>query len=655
MTYLRFLPLISLVLSGEPQAPIFQAELTDGQVVRGSLQIFPADNHGKHGEFRPSSVKGTPETPPGPLSLRGVRILRNLSLFRPVQQVAPQFQFHLRGGERFTGEIVRYEPTQSARPNSQGRLELSLRVRGTTPRTLADVSLEGLFTPPRERLVHYQDFESDAQPWTINGRPVEPQQSEHLSGRKSVQLPGSGTPVTCRMPQFPARGRIQWHLSEKTTQPLVKLKPADGGGGGGWKLEFHLANSAGKSKTGAVPQGNSPASSWVVQTGGEQYTSTSPGELRLVTLPVARRPGWRQWTLRLSEDRTLLCVDGEVLVVGPALTRSIESFSIQVLAKPNQEAPSTIPSPPTGSVRESHSVWIDDFLVLSAAKSVSEMPQPRNTQPRELLWLISGDELFGTAANFSPTGFAWNQSARTQPFSWGDAAGLLMPRPPESPSNVMKTFTPTRGWQAWVELSDGEWSQMRQSDRLWLALQELDRDHLVAEHHVLGQLRIPLREVRLIEPQFFGERWLLETATVHLGDEVRDDFSVPIPHGSQIERRLAIERLPTGQPSCSFLVEDLEPAGPQTPESSPYAATVRAGHLQTALYVNDHLIGDLNRQTSQKARPGQPARLRIPMPAGTLRAGQNTFRLKQSSASDDPRNFDDCQVSQWAVEWEQGD
>ena len=342
----------------------------------------------------------------------------------------------------------------------------------------------------------------------------------------------------------------------------------------------------------------------------------------------------------------MLSVDGEVLVVGPALTRGIAAIRWKLLPAAGREntLPSTVPAP-----------GLDDFLMLMPQSSPLDVALPRNTQRRDLVWMNNGDEFFGNATDLSETGFRFKSGTRSKDIPWTSAAALVMPHPSRTSEIAVSQSPSIRGWQSWVELSDGQWSHTRRPDRLWLALQEVNGQELVAQHPLLGRLHLPLNEIVQIEPQYFGERRLIDPVPWHLGDETRDDFSVPVPVGSKLERVVTFDQLPAGRTFCSFQVEDLEPSGPRTPEASPFLATVRAGHLQTVLFINDRRIGDLNSHISERARPGQSLRVRVPIPEAVLRDGRNTFLLKQSPADDDSANFDDCQVSQWAIEWDQGD
>lgn len=492
--------------------------------------------------------------------------------------------------------------------------------RGETQLKFPWECLQSLITSRNERLLIANDFEHSDSEWTVAGVPAVPQLGEHLSGTHSLVVPSGETPLVFRRASFPRIGRVQWYLYDPS--PLSS-KPR-------WRIELKMSDPV-----GATAGSSSPPWRLVLQPTERGYSSNGPSEFRLTNLPVVRESGWRQWTLLLTEDQTLLCIDGKVLAIGPVLSRPLASLSF--LAMPGAASASNSGVAPR----------VEDFL-LTEPNALADAAIPYNSQPRTLLWRSNGDELFGNVTQFSSRAFTLATSKQSKQFPSADVAGVIWPVSP----GVAKS-EPTRGWQVWVELTDGLWSRMRGPDRLCVALQNIEGDRLVADHPVLGRLRLPLREVRRIEPLFSGERRLLATGPVHLGDEAHADFSVPLPSGTRFESTVIFDRLPVGKCFCTFEVEDLEPSGPNTPENSPHLAALQAGHLQTQLLINGRLVGDLNRHISQRAKPGNPLRLRIPLPDGLMQTGKNVFRLQQQPAQDDPRSFDDCQISQWALECEQ--
>lgn len=645
MTLLRFLPLISLVLAAAPEQPVWQAVLDDGQSVQGNLALSSSKEAGPRGEFRTIAPSNGPRG--RDLSLREVRVVRNRAPFLTVAQKSPRLQFQFWGGERVTGELTATDRTPAEAAQKKAATELPILLRNGAQVRPPESALAAIETPRNERVVLYQNFEANADSWTVNGQPAVPDSDEHRSGRRSLPLARNGAGLAFRPSSFPTQARIQWQFFDPPVKRVTGAAGKTESIAPNWSVEFELSAPAKKApqEFPATTPAAAPENSWIVRTDGQQYVSTAPADLRLVTLPVTRHSGWRQWTLRLTEDRTMLSVDGAVLVVGPALTRGIAAIRWKLLpARGENTTPSTGPLPS-----------LDDFLMLTPQTSPRDATQPRNTQRRELVWMNNGDELFGNVTDISDTGFRFKSGTRSKDISWTSAAALVMPHPSRSRENAVSQSPAIRGWQSWVELSDGQWSHMQRPDRLWLALREVDGQELVAEHPLLGRLHLPLNEIVQIEPQYFGERRLIDPVPWHLGDETRDDFSVPVPVGPKLERVVTFDQLPAGRTFCSFQVEDLEPSGPRTPETSPFLAAVRAGHLQTVLFINDRRIGDLNSYISERARPGQSQRVRVPIPEGVLHTGKNTFLLKQSPAADDPGNFDDFQVSQWAIEWDQGD
>ena len=96
-----------------------------------------------------------------------------------------------------------------------------------------------------------------------------------------------------------------------------------------------------------------------------------------------------------------------------------------------------------------------------------------------------------------------------------------------------------------------------------------------------------------------------------------------------------------------LLAADIEPALSQDVR---FRRQLANGRLRTDLLVNGRRVTDLNEHVLWRAKPDNPQRLRISVPAAFLKKGTNTLRLEQRSAMDDPQEFDDCEISRLAIE-----
>jgi hypothetical protein len=82
---------------------------------------------------------------------------------------------------------------------------------------------------------------------------------------------------------------------------------------------------------------------------------------------------------------------------------------------------------------------------------------------------------------------------------------------------------------------------------------------------------------------------------------------------------------------------------------SDYSAQVRKGELRTYVAVNGRRVDYLNRHI--KNGNEVPERVRIPIPAGLLRAGKNAVRIELTGDADPQPKYDDLGVLQVAVEF----
>lgn len=562
---------------------------------------------------------------------QAVRLLRPFESEPVTTQIAPRWQFLLPGGERLTGELASDFP-----PGHRQAWHLRLRMHAEEDplvRTCSPESLRGMVRPDREIPLLYDDFESAAPHWTRDGQPLPPQAGPHRSGTRSLAIPAGKSPVQFRISEFPAWGRIQWQMHEGDPANLSARH---------WRISFHYAPR--ERETSAPPHPAPPAFSWHVESDAATYRVATPPDWKLQPFSVPRKAGWRQWSLQFTPRQTVLVVDGLVLGAGPSLRGLLESMQF------------SCSSPSPRNAATDSGMALDDMLVLQGGEfSPRSLPALRHTQSQDLVRLQSGEELFGTIAAVDSQQLSLRQRHRTRALPLFQVQALLqrsvLPEP---------RFAPTEGYHALIELTAGLWDSNPAPDRVCVALKppgtqpaEIASPALVeAEHSLLGTLRFPWREIERIEPLFHGRRWLLVAGPRHVGGAVRDDFSVPLPQGAPLAHTFTLEKIPPGNCFCSLLVEDLEPAGTHTPETSPTLSTLQAGHLQTRLLVNGRVVAELNRLISQRARPGFPERLRCPLPAAALRIGKNIVSLEQTSAADDPQRFDDFQFSQFALEWE---
>jgi hypothetical protein len=81
----------------------------------------------------------------------------------------------------------------------------------------------------------------------------------------------------------------------------------------------------------------------------------------------------------------------------------------------------------------------------------------------------------------------------------------------------------------------------------------------------------------------------------------------------------------------------------------PFYELAKRGEIRTSVKINGRPIDYLNRYITTKNET--PERIRIPIPAGVLRAGRNLVRIEQAGEAGDPSSLDDLGILEIAVEF----
>ena len=169
----------------------------------------------------------------------------------------------------------------------------------------------------------------------------------------------------------------------------------------------------------------------------------------------------------------------------------------------------------------------------------------------------------------------------------------------------------------------------------------------------MGEIKLRWSDVLRVDPLFFGQSFLIDARRFHLGNSIRTDFHRPLPDGTQFRGEFVLIEIPAGDPSFSLDVAELEAAGPAAPRASPFLAELRAGQLVTEVFINDQSLGNLNQQLRFKPTVQHPERIRLKIPRALLKRGQNLFQLRQQPLKRGGREFDDGEVGNLRIDFEQ--
>ena len=165
-------------------------------------------------------------------------------------------------------------------------------------------------------------------------------------------------------------------------------------------------------------------------------------------------------------------------------------------------------------------------------------------------------------------------------------------------------------------------------------------------------LKLPWAAVQQITPLFRGEYRLLSTGPWHLGAKHLPAFSPPEPDGTGIRIPFELSDVSPGKAWLSLEVADLEPASESTLRATPNLNELRRGFLTTHVALNQVPCRTLNRHCEFLSPIGKPQRIRIPLPAGSLKEGRNLLQFQQNPSRTDPKLFDDCEVRRIALEFD---
>jgi hypothetical protein len=532
---------------------------------------------------------------------------------RLVRGMMPPRRIVLRGGESLHAEFVSME---------EG--EISISPFGDEARPVPRAALAALLQPAGLRLVAYEDFES--RPTLFDRARLDATRAR--SGRQSlVRRPGDDV-ASCVLARPLTAGRVDLDFYDTGAT----------GQGDEWFVEFEFGAAPDMSTLRFIP-GWSDA----------EYRCT--GNRKLARQRLTRSVGWHRLALLLDAHQVVVFVDEQVLATGPAGTDLTAIRCGLSPAPPNERRTREEKAEPANGA--SAAGWIDDLKVFQRSE---EQPVPRNGQPADLAWLAGGDELFGEVLAVDQRSVLLGGKFGRRPFAWSELRGIVF-APGRGPSAQA-----IEGLIATIDLAPILGADGVANDQFVVALQAASEEELRARHPYLGALRIPAREINRIVPQFQGSLVVVDPAHHHLGDAIREDFHTPLAEGTELEWKPRIDAVPQGRGFVSLLAADLEPRGSRTNregadrkganrEGLPRQPSVPRG-LETELLINGRRIADLNRFVSLRSLPANPQRLRIPFPAGLLKRGENIIRFEQRPARDNSQEYDDCEISRLALEFE---
>jgi hypothetical protein len=433
------------------------------------------------------------------------------------------------------------------------------------------------------------DFEDGLKAWTVTGAAAVSERWQ-TSGRRSLVLAAPGQAAEFRLPAALEAGQFGVNFHDAGTRTGARTL-----------VEAEFQGPAGPRRVGVVVAGEGPA-----------YEVQPPGG----GTPVRRTPGWHRLVLEFTDRSLLVCIDDAVLGFRPQEGPGgpLVRLRLSCAAGPASE-------PPPGAVA------FDDF---SVARAVDERPHRPADPDQDELWLLSGDQLFGSVARADGRSIDVRGRFGAQTYAWSEVRGLYLCRQSPPPQT-----TDGEHVRAWLRPGTGP-----ELDQLEGVLRTLDDRRLVLRHALLGEVTIDRNRLHQLRGLFHGRRIELDNGFHRLGRPGGPAPPAPRPEDVSLRRTFRLDAVPAG---AHLVVEVAHLKGP----GDGIDEALRRGDLRALVVVNGRTMDYLNRHVD-RALP-EPRRLRLALPPSFLRAGDNVVELRLTPGHDHGR-YEGCDVSGLLVE-----
>ena len=343
--------------------------------------------------------------------------------------------------------------------------------------------------------------------------------------------------------------------------------------------------------------------------------------------------GWHTFIALITPDRVRLIVDEAILASCSAPKAAFKAIHFRPVNNTSANL-----------------LWVDELQIRKMGNPVNNGVALNEEIARDRVTTESGDELFGRIIGVTENAATLEclGKARSIPLSRMTSLDWSQPS-----SVIRQTATSGIGVVARITLQSFVDRPACEAEELTGTISAIDAKHLFLRHALMGEIKLRWSDVLRVDPLFFGQSFLIDARRFHLGNSIRTDFHRPLPDGTQFRGEFVLIEIPAGDPSFSLDVAELEAAGPAAPRASPFLAELRAGQLVTEVFINDQSLGNLNQQLRFKPTVQHPERIRLKIPRALLKRGQNLFQLRQQPLKRGGREFDDGEVGNLRIDFEQ--
>ena len=463
----------------------------------------------------------------------------------------------------------------------------------------------GLAQRPGEALVLQEGFESlDPDRWSHVGEPSIVDRPR-MAGVRSLAIPAGGSAVTYHLPEPATSGRLEvaFHDSGQVVA------------GQQWFVDLLFRGPSGEESVRAV-----------LDWSEESLAVQSSGDHALAVQRLARKPGWHRLGVRFGPE-TELSVDGDELAHGRGPGGPLVEIRLANRTTGAAEPPKDL------------AVHFDDLRLVRLAEPVGDLevaPQVDDVR------LVDGDQVFGRLKGADADSVRLKVDGRDIVLPWTEVASLCFRRSPDQ-------GRPIEGLLVRLEWRSAPGNDPRDLDQVEGALLSVTDAAFTVATPYAGDLVIPRERLRKLKVLGRGRRVVIDPTAHHLGNNVSKEPPIldpPLPEGGTLECTFTIDR-PHETGTASLVLDVVQVVGEAN--SLQFSDRVRKGELRTNVKINDRPVDYLNKYITTKNET--PERIRLAIPAGLLRPGENKLRIEQVGKVDEPEELDDIGILTIAVEF----
>jgi hypothetical protein len=504
---------------------------------------------------------------------------------------APPFHVALGNGNRISGSLRAVTPETIDLETAAGRPPLSIQRAGA----------QALVQRPGEVQAARDAFEMlDEKRWSAVGEPVIAPFPDG-AGTAGLKLPAGGAAVTYKLAEGLGSGRFEivYHDDGKIVA------------GQHWFVDLTFRG----------PMGLEPVQA-LLGWDEETLAVVSRGGPALAVQPLRRKAGRHRLSIRFGPGHTDLTVDGDELAHGDGPGGPLVEIRLATESLPRAES-----SPGLAA-------YLDDLRLVRFTEPAGRMEiDPSQDEAR----LITGDQLFGRLISGDPDHLLFEIADVRANLNWSEVSGVFLKRSPQS-SEPLSGLWVRPEWQ----VGGGEPAER---DRVEGVLADIRDSSLQVAVPYAGLVEVPRDRLKRLDIFGRGKRIVIEPNPHHLGNRAADDLDPPRPEGPTLDIPFSLKTVPAG---AAVLLLDVVQVIGETGNLD-FSDLVKQGELRTVVLMNGRPFDTLNRHIN--TRNDVPARIRLPIPSGALKAGDNVLRFEQSGMKDDPRVLDNLGILNMVVEF----